>query len=642
MADNIVISAVAEVIDKASAPLRGIMGLFPGMQQAAKAAGGALSGIGSSISGVFTGIGRGVSGAVSGIARIGSGLAGLFGPISGLTGLLSAGGLTAAITSFANTARDIGRTSRALGVTTDFLQTMRLGVGDAEAADRALKNLRQTLTRVGQGGKAAQPVADLLAKMGVNAEMLRAGRLEEMLPMIAAGFAANVGPQQQAAAAQALFGKAWVDVLPLLQKGPEGLLEAAKRIRMSTEEVARGEEAAKALRSLGDAVERAKNAIVSALLPAFTPLVEGLTKFIENNRELLAQVALPGFITAIGVALAAMLAKVVALAGPWGILTAAIVGGAVALYQNWGDVKKFMDENLGGMGTALETAAKGFKSWAKQTMNEIQAGFAEGGAAGGFDAIWRQLKSGATDAFKGIGDAFTNINWANVGQSAATALFNAWKAYMSFSEWVWEQFGQIDWNAVLNSIAAAFKAAWTGAMNILDWLGELDWATVGETAGRVFVKALIAIGRALLKIGEWFVNVDWGEVGTAVFEGFMKLLGVMGKIGLKLITGLVKGMVAGLDLSELGAAIRNRLENLVPGGAGGWLGRNLGLAPTAANTNTPLPVQAANAQRGINDLNVNITTEPGTSAEVTSNRTRGPAAPANVDVGQSTYSQSVG
>src|SRR5262249_2778410 len=156
-------------------------------------------------------------------------------------------------------------------------------------------------------------------KMGVNMYMIRQGNLEQILPLIAEGFKANVDPMQQASAAQALFGKSWQDVLPLLNRGKAGLeaVRAALEANgiITAEQSKAAEVANQAWKDMAGAVKGARNAIAAELLPAITPLVNGMADFIKNNRELLKQAALPVFIGSIAVAVGALGKAVIAATG---------------------------------------------------------------------------------------------------------------------------------------------------------------------------------------------------------------------------------------------------------------------------------------------------------------------------------------
>ena len=99
-----------------------------------------------------------------------------------------------------------------------------------------------------------------------------------------------------------------------------------------------------ALDALGKSVTGAKNAIAAAILPAFVPMVKAITDFVQSNRELLSQVALPAFLGLLATSVISLGVAIAGMLGPWALLVGAIVAGGVAIYQNWDKVKAFFDE----------------------------------------------------------------------------------------------------------------------------------------------------------------------------------------------------------------------------------------------------------------------------------------------------------
>ena len=189
--------------------------------------------------------------------------------------------------------------------------------------------------------------------------------------------------------------------------------------------------AGKAMDALGKSVTNAKNAVAAAVLPAFVPMVETVTAWVNANQDLLKQVALPAFIGLITTALISLGVALAGVLGPWGLLVAALAAGAVAIYQNWDKVKGFFDETLPGFLPALEEAGTGIASWAKQASADLTAGFQTGGIAGGLNAIWTTFKTLAEDTFAWVVNTFNAINWGDVGTKAANLMWAGMKALFS-------------------------------------------------------------------------------------------------------------------------------------------------------------------------------------------------------------------
>jgi hypothetical protein len=635
MADNIVISAIAKVVDQASGPMKAIANVIKGVGDQAKETTRFFGKIGGEIKGAIGGLGDILGKAGGAIGKMGQQSGALFGPLSGLTGLLGVGGITKAITDFSAKAVDISRTARALGVTTDALQQFRLAAGNADVADTALTKLRQTLIQLNKGGKATEATVELLGKMGVNAEAIKAGKLEEILPLIAKGFEENVDPQQQAAAAQALFGKSWAEVLPLLQKGTAGLAEGAakfKELGIAAKDIAAGKEAAAAMKALGAAVETTKDQIAAAVLPVFVPMVKAIADFVRNNGDLLKQVALPAFIAGLATAIVSLGIAVAGALGPWGLLATAVAAAAVALYQNWGDISKWIDDNFGGVATTLGEVANGIVASYGNIFSKIKAGWQEGGLIGAAKGYFEALKENFTDLVTWFGTKGFAIDWSTLGLSLSDA------------------FNDINWQDVGERIGKALGDAvmWYVKANIAigEWLLSLDWAEVGAAAGKLFVDSLVLLFWTIPKtIADLMreavtaaAKVDWGEVLTAITVFFGKLGIEMLRIGSELIKGLIKGMMGAIaaGFGEVTGAISSKLSGLVPSWLGG--GGSRATPAAAANDNANLlqragTANAAQAPRSNVGIDLNVNAPPGSTVSATTSQS---GAPVDVDVGRNT------
>jgi hypothetical protein len=570
---------------------------------------------------------------------VGRQLGSLFGPLQGLTGLAGFGGITAAITSFISTARDIGRTARAIGVTTDALQQFRFAAGSAEVADTALSQLRKTLVTLNKGGKATETTVDLFNKLGISMEQIKAGKIEEILPQIVAGFENIIDPQKQAEAGMAIFGKRWQEVAPFILKGTAALAAGAERFKefgITVQDLKAAEEGGAALKNLGEVVDNVKNQIAGAVLPAFVPMVKAIADFVKNNKELLKQVALPAFIAGIATAVVSLGVAVAGALGPWGLLAAAIAAAAVAIYQNWGDISKWFDDQFGGIATALGDVADGIKGAYVDLWNDIKAGWQEGGLAGAFEAWWKNTLQSLEGAGTYIADKLGNIDWAALG----TSLLDA--------------FNDIDWLDVGQRIGKALGAAIMlyikANIAIGEWLLSLDWATIGATAGKLLIESFKLVfwtipqwgGEVMRKLVTAAAEVDWGEVLTAILEFFGKLGLEMLRIGGELIKGLIKGMLAaiGTSFGEVTAAIGEKLSGIGSSvrGAGSWIGRQFGGgAPAPANDNASLiqrnTAAAGGAARSNVGIDLNVNAPPGSTVSATTSQS---GAPVDVDVGRGT------
>jgi hypothetical protein len=651
MADNIVISAIARVVDQASAPLKAIQGVIAGVADTAAKTGGAIADVGEGITkavGGITGKLGAAAGKVGGFVRS---MATMFGPISGLLGLGGIAGLSSTLTDFIAKTKELNSVAQRLGTTTDAVQTFYEALGGPERATEAMTKLQKTLVDVGKGGKEIQPTIALLRKMGVTMAEIKAGDLAAILPKIMEGFAKNENPILRAQAAIALFGKSGQDLIPYLIKGAAGFRAAAEDVRVfgiNMQGVAHGLEAAKALKELGDVVESTRNKIAASIIVAFTPMVNWLTEFIKANRELLGQVALPAFIGSIATALVGLGVALLGVLGPWSLLVGAIVAAGVAIYQNWGDIVAWFDKEIPGLTDAIASAGRGIWEFVQKANADITAGFTSGGMAGGLNAIWATWKTGASDALAWVVGLLQNVDWGAVGTSAGQMLWQALLAVIRAEA----ALGQI--------IIDQFNAA-------LAWMKSADWQSIGAAAGTLFVQAWIAMFKAAWDINVWaaglvqqlgsaLASTDWGAVSTAILRFFLDLNMTFLKIGKDLIVGLISGMVSAIPGLQ---AVADKISGMFSGALGWLKGVGTSIANTASSVanaageslargtpgyGTPgllaQPGAAAAPARSEVTTNINVNTPPGSTVTTSQTATGAPVG-GGVNVGQSTMATGV-
>jgi hypothetical protein len=587
MAETVDINAIARVVDLASPVIKAITGAITGMGSAASAASSAVAGMSGKMAGTVGNMVRGLGRAGGEVEGFGKKIAGMFGPLQGLAGVASLTGITAAVISFVNQSRKLDEMSRSLKVSADMLEAFETAAGGPEHADAALKHLHDTMASVTAGGKDAEQVVNLMHKFGVTAKEISDGNLDEILPKIAAGFAANTDPALRSRMALALFGDEGERLIPFLAKGPAGVRELAaemKRLGLAShlpEALAAG----KALDALSASVTQAKNAIAAAVLPAFVPMVQAITDFVNANQELLKQVALPAFIGLIASSLVSLGIALAGALGPWGLLVAAIVAGAAAIYMNWDKVKAFFDETLPGFLPALEETGAGILSWAKKASADLTAGFQTGGISGGLNAIWTTFKNLAEDTFAWVVNTFNAINWGDVGNKAASLLWAGMKALfnaeVSLGQIILDKLNAIQWSdlgrTIINGIISGFEALLSADTSILATLRGLDWSKAGEFAGKAIVAALVGAFDAVVWVANLIagmldavVGADWGKITTQIAKYFIDLGATLLSIGFDLITGLLKGMwnaIPGID------AIADKIKNSIRDAAkaaGAW------------------------------------------------------------------------
>ena len=652
MAETIDISAVARVIDLASPALKAIAGVITSVGDAAKQTTSVVAGMSRNMAGTVGQMVGGLGRAGDQVAGFGKKIAGMFGPLSGLAGVASLGGITAAITSFVNESMKLDAAAQALRITAATLEALQ-EVSDApEKVTASLTHLQTAMAELKKGGPDVDHLGSLLHRMGVTAEEIAKGDLAAVLPKIADSLKKNAGNALEAQVGLALWGENWKEMIPLLSQGKEGLAAAAAAMQEFglASSMPEAKEADKALKALGKTVTNIKNTIAAAVLPAFIPMVNAVRDFVAANKELLKQVALPFFLGSLATALISLGVAVAGVLGPWGLLVGAIVAGAAAIYQNWDKVKAFFDETLPGFLPALVAAGQGIASWAKQASADITKGFQTGGIAGGLQAIWQVFKSGWTDSIAWLTTQFAGINWGAVGTSAANLMSQAmvavFNAQVSLGQLILDSVNSVDWTklgvAILNGIGSMYSKAG----DLLAGLRGLDWQSVGAFIGKVLVDAIILSFEAYFNINALltriFAGADWSAIGIGLLKYLTALPQTMVSIGADLLAGLIKGMwnaIPGID--DLVDAIKGKLKSI-----GDYL-LNLGASigqwaktPLISTPGVPAPGGSPNllsqpgaATGGVQTqrsaVDIKVTTPPGGKAEVS--QTSGP--PVDVNVG---------
>lgn len=218
------------------------------------------------------------------------------GLISGALAGLSIAGVQRAVMGFAQFGDEVAKSSQRLGVSISEYQRLEYIAGQSGVSAEELGSSVGRLNRniaMAAAGK-GKDLAGLLKRAGIsmrgaNGE-LRSGA--ELLPEVADMFARNKNAAVQARMGNAIFGKSWQALAPLLQGGREGIEELTARYKLLGLEI--DESAIKAGEKWGDQVDDLSRAvraygyhIAGKLLPVLSPLIERTIRWAAANRELI-------------------------------------------------------------------------------------------------------------------------------------------------------------------------------------------------------------------------------------------------------------------------------------------------------------------------------------------------------------------
>lgn len=155
--------------------------------------------------------------------------------VAGLAGLgvgVVLGGLSSAVSGAFDLASNMSEAATRVGLTVEQLQELRKAGGDAglsnDQLESSLARLNVKLGDLQAGGKTA---TDAFAALGLSAADLKGQDAQGALGMIAERLSKIEDPAQRAAIAQAIFGKSYSAMLPMLEGGKKALDEAAKASR---------------------------------------------------------------------------------------------------------------------------------------------------------------------------------------------------------------------------------------------------------------------------------------------------------------------------------------------------------------------------------------------------------------------------
>lgn len=219
------------------------------------------------------------------------------GLLSGAAGALSVAGLKKVVTDFTDETSRISDKSKALSMTTDDFQRLgfmaKMSGTDIEAMGGSLSILNKRIAEAAAGKN--KELAGLLSRAGISMRgangQLRSG--VDLLPEVADLFQKNGNAAVQARMGNALYGKSWQTMAPLLSEGSDGIKELNDRYRALGLGIENS--AIKAGDAFGDKLDENRAVINSyaytigaKLIPVLGPMLEKFTMWAVENRELIA------------------------------------------------------------------------------------------------------------------------------------------------------------------------------------------------------------------------------------------------------------------------------------------------------------------------------------------------------------------
>lgn len=329
---------------------------------------------------------------------------GLFGKLSEIGSALAGGAIVTGLVGFTNHVIEQGdalaTTAERIGITTEELQewTYVADLADvsAEELGTAFKFASKNIYEAANGGKEA---AETFAKLGIktkdaNGDVLQTG---DLIEQVADKFAEMNDPVEKTALALKIFGKGGQALVPLLNKGTEGIVE----LRAEFEALGGGltDDTVAAANEADDAFKRLRFSVRGLTANAVTPFIKMATaaatrikdwvvefKKLSKGSEVVKATIIALSIAAVAAALPVLIAwaPVILTTLAWvAALTLAIaaIDDLITLFQggksvigDWiedqfgeGSTQKFV-ENMTAVWEDLKKAFEGVKEVAKGEM----------------------------------------------------------------------------------------------------------------------------------------------------------------------------------------------------------------------------------------------------------------------------------
>lgn len=232
----------------------------------------------------------------SGSVKLAQNLALPVGLLGGLAAGFSVAGIVSVAKNFAGLGDEVAKGSQRIGESIPKYQELvyvagqsGVGIGELESS---IGRLNKGIAMAAAGKN--KDLASLFDKAGISMRgvngQLRSGA--DLLPEVADLFARNGNAATQARMGNAIYGKSWQALAPLLQGGSEGIKQLQERYKQLGLEV--DASAIKAGEAFGDQMDDLQqvtksygNTIMTKLVPVLAPLLEKTIQWAVANRAVI-------------------------------------------------------------------------------------------------------------------------------------------------------------------------------------------------------------------------------------------------------------------------------------------------------------------------------------------------------------------
>jgi len=410
--------------------------------------------------------------------------------------------LAASAKLFSGYGDQVAKMARRTGLSVEALSQLQFVASQTGTSLQALEAAMRRMQRsIYDAGRGLSTQTDALADLGLTYQDLAGLAPEQQFEMLAEAISRIPDASRKAALAQALFGRAGTQLLPMMASGADGiaaLREEADRLglTMSGKDAKAAEEFTDALDRLWKTVKMGVFHVGAALAPTLqavadriTAVVGQVSHWIQQNRQLIVNVlqvatglvVAGAAVVALGGAISGMGATVGALAGIIGTAVAAlkVLAGAVALLIS--PIGLVIGAMAGLGAVVLHVTGAGAKAlaWLGERFGE--------------------LKAFALDAFGGIRDALVAGDFKLAARILWLTLQVAWQRGIQFLKEKWIGF-KASALEVFSQLAAGVRVAWTETVAFFQrsWVKlKQVWAKGVEGLANLFARGMLHVRGAL-------------------------------------------------------------------------------------------------------------------------------------------------
>ncbi len=420
--------------------------------------------------------------------------------------------LLGAAKAFSSMGDQIAKMAKRTGLSVEALSELKFVASQTGTSIEALETgFRRMQRSIYDAGRGLSTQTDALADIGLAYKDLKGLAPEEQFKLMAEAISRIEDPTRKAALAQALFGRAGTQLLPMMAKGAKGIEQLQKEARrlgltMSSEDAAAAEEFTDTLDALWKVVKMGVFRVGAALAPVLKQLAETITDvamkvsaWIQANREIIvtvlkvaaavlaggiALVVLGTIISGLGSALGALVTIVTTVGTVFKLLAGVIafllspIGLVIAAVAALGT---YLVVASGAGGKALTWLGEKFGVLKDDALTAYQ-GIADALAAGDISlavkVLWQTLKMEWT---RGVN--FLEKAWLNFRNFFIKIGYDAWHGLLAVVEVVWHalEVGWIEttaffaktWYGFVGFFAKTWERIKSGAKKAWNWIKSL-------------------------------------------------------------------------------------------------------------------------------------------------------------------------